>query len=85
MKESLWLLKLPSVRDDEAKKTALFGAVFPCANSMQKQCKCIANAKLVHTVCYANAMQNYANKNKIKSNTNRKRNIKERIILTDRL
>ena len=30
------------------------------------QCKCIANAKLVHTVCYANAMQNYANKNKIK-------------------
>jgi hypothetical protein len=49
------------------------------------QCKCFPNAKLVHKVCYANAMQNYANKNKIKSNTNRKRNIKERIILTDRL
>ena len=35
-------------------------------------------AKLVHTVCSANAMQNYANKNKIKSKSNRKRNIKER-------
>lgn len=61
------------------------GRFFTYASCMQMQCKCIANAKLVHMVCSANAMQNYANKNKIKSNTNRKRNIKERIILTDRL
>lgn len=67
------------------RKPLFSGRFFAYANGMQMQCKCIANAKLVHTVCYANAMQNYANKNKIKSNTNRKRNIKERIILTDRL
>lgn len=42
------------------------GRFFTYASCMQMQCKCIANAKLVHTVCSANAMQNYANKNKIK-------------------
>nr|DAP62519.1 MAG TPA: hypothetical protein [Caudoviricetes sp.] len=39
------------------------GRFFTYASCMQMQCKCIANAKLVHTVCSANAMQNYANKN----------------------
>lgn len=42
------------------------GRFFAYASCMQMQCKCITNAKLVHTVCYANAVQNCANKNKIK-------------------
>lgn len=45
---------------------------------MQMQCKCIANAKLVHIVCCANAMQNYANKNKTKTKGKIKIKIKEK-------
>lgn len=39
---------------------------------MQMQCNSNANAMQVHKVCYANAMQNYANKNKNKNKTKEK-------------
>ena len=48
---------------------------------MQMHCNCIAKAIHMLIVCSANAMQNYANKNKIK----KKDKYKRKNILTDLL
>lgn len=45
------------MKNNSKKKTSNFG-VFLC---MQMLCNSNANAMQVHKVCYANAMQNYAN------------------------